>query len=890
MMPVIALSLIVAGGIAVYAQPPAPAASTGEVTQGSLLVIPREGEPREGVLEFPLQHTDVQATVYGMVAEVTVTQTFANPFEETIEAIYVFPLPDEAAVNDMTMHIGERTIRGLIKTREEAREIYEEAREAGQTASLLEQERPNIFTQSVANITPGAEIRIEIHYVETLNYDAGRYEFVFPMVVGPRYIPGEPTGQSGGGWAPDTDQVPDASRITPPVLKPEERTGHDIALSLTLDAGVPIQDLRCRSHEVEMTRDGNRRASVSLKPFDTIPNKDFMLQWDVAGEQPKMALLTHREGDSGGYFTLMIQPKARFDAQEIMPREMIFVVDCSGSMEGEPIAWAKQAMRKCIAQMSPSDSFRVIKFSNEASELSDEPLTYSVENIKRALTYIDAMRGEGGTEMLSGIRAALDYPADPERMRIVTFMTDGYIGNDAAVLAEIQKKLGNTRLFSFGVGSSVNRYLLDRMAEVGRGVAQYARPNEEATQFVERFYERIERPFLLDLEIDWGGLQVADVYTNPIPDLFADQPVILKGRYTEPGSGEITLTGRLRGQRWSQKLAVELPRRQPENEALGSIWARARIKDLMDRMYSGEEKKLAEQVTNLALEFRLMSAFTSFVAVEETVVNEGGQQRVIQQPVPMPEGVSYEGVFGAESKDAFLFAAPSAARMSPGALYQRGALGPAGPAGPAGIAGPPGPPGPDAFGQTFGGRSISDCIGTPEQAIIAAGELRDQQRPRVMDLLMAVWITGDQITLPEGCVRAGALNVADLATLPADSPLKAIFLADTGEVAVSDAEAEALRAFIERGGFVIIDGDEAFRQSVYRALSDVEVRDLPADHALLHEPVEIPAPLLQGLYRGETLVGVISETDLSAGWTAASSPTTPEWMQAMNLVGFVAGR
>ena len=407
-LSVVFLSVLLGASI-VVAQPPEPYATTAEVTQGALRVLPAEGEAVGGVLEFPLQHTDVQAEIAGMVAEVTVTQTFANPFDKTIEAIYVFPLPDEAAGNDMTMHIGDRTIRGLIKKREEAREIYEQARAAGQTASLLEQERPNIFTQSVANISPGAEIRIEIHYVETLAYARGPYEFTFPMVVGPRFIPGTPTGRSGGGWAPVTTQVPDASRITPPVLRPEQRTGHDIAVSVRLDAGVQIQDLRCRSHEVEMTRDGNRRATVALKPFDTIPNKDFMLAWDVAGEKPEMALLTHR-GDAGGYFTLMIQPKAEFDAAEITPKEMIFVVDCSGSMSGEPIAWAKQAMRKCIAEMNEGDSFRIIKFSNDASELSNEPLTYSVENIKRGLTYIDAMEGSGGTQMIEGIKAALDYP------------------------------------------------------------------------------------------------------------------------------------------------------------------------------------------------------------------------------------------------------------------------------------------------------------------------------------------------------------------------------------------------------------------------------------------------------------------------------------------------
>ncbi len=903
----ITLTLLVAGGTAVNAQSPEAYATSPEVTQGALRVIPAEGEAGDSILEFPLQHTDVQAEIAGMVAEVTVTQTFANPFDETIEAIYVFPLPDEAAVNDMTMHIGDRTIRGLIKKREEARQIYEQAREAGQTASLLEQERPNIFTQSVANITPGAEIRIEIHYVETLAYDDGTYEFTFPMVVGPRFIPGEATGRTGGGWAPDTTQVPDASRITPPVLKPEQRTGHDIAVAVSLDAGVPIQDMRCRSHEVEMTRDGKRRATVALKPFDTIPNKDFMLAWDVAGEKPEMALLTHREGDSGGYFTLMIQPKAEFEAAEITPKEMIFVVDCSGSMRGEPMAKAKQAMRKCIMQMNPGDSFRVIKFSNSASELSSEPMTYSTDNIKRALAYIEGMSGSGGTQMIEGIKVALDYPEDPERVRIVSFMTDGYIGNETQILAAIDEKLGSARLFSFGVGSSVNRYLLDRMAEVGRGVAQYVRPNEDAAQFVERFYERIDKPYLLDIDIDWGGLQVADIYPNPIPDLFASQPVVLKGRYTEPGSGEITVRGRLAGELWSQKLAVELPRQRPENEGLGSIWARARIKDLMDRMYGGPDPDLVAQVTNLALEFRLMSAYTSFVAVEEKVVNEGGELRTIQQPVPMPEGVSYEGVFGDATK-----AARMALDMLATGTFRGAPMGAAGAAGPAGPAQPPGvmAPGRDAAGRPAAGAvgpkhvgkfaemTPSMCLGEADDAIIAAGQFAAQEPVSADRLAFAASAASPHADLPLGLVYGEPIAVADLGALPEGLALNALYLSGGSRVAVSTDEAQALRDFIEGGGFLIIDGAQAFRAAVRDLLHieewDVEIRSIPEDHPLFGADrvgYDIDRPAIRGIYRGGALVGVISDVALGAGWTnRTDAELTPEWMHGVNLMVFVAGR
>ncbi len=638
-------------------------------------------------LEFPLKHTEVRASIAGMVADVEVTQEFGNPYDQKIEAVYVFPLPENAAVNDMTMKVGDRTVRGLIKKRDEARQIYDEAKRAGHVASLLEQERPNIFTQSVANIEPGKTILVTIRYVADLKYDHGTYTFVFPMVVGPRYIPGTPTGQQGGGWAPDTDQVPDASRITPPVLKPDERSGHDIRVTVRLDAGVRVKGLRSKSHEVDIRTEGDTRARVVLLPKDRIPNKDFVLEYDVVGEKPEMALLTHRQpGSEHGYFMLMIQPKATFRAEEITPKEMIFVVDNSGSMSGYPIEKAKETMRRCLRGMNPNDSFQVIRFSESASALSDRPLPNTPENVKKGLKYVDDMQGMGGTEMIEGIKASLSYPPDPERVRIVCFMTDGYIGNENEILAAIEKLLGNARLFSFGVGSSVNRYLLDNMAEVGRGMVQYVRPDEETETCVSRFYERIDKPFLMDIDIDWHGLKVTDLYPRRIPDLFSAQPVIIHGRYTQAGKTEIALKGTVGGNAYSQPLAVELPAERGEDEALASLWARARVEDLMGQMYGGEKQELVDEVTQLGLEFRLMTNYTSFVAVEEKTVTEGGQPKTVQVPVPMPEGVSYEGVFGdgqARGAKAYMISTSAGMGRPAGAVTSAAPV-PLGPAGPPG--------------------------------------------------------------------------------------------------------------------------------------------------------------------------------------------------------------
>jgi Ca-activated chloride channel family protein len=628
--------------------PARPLPAEENPTQGCLFAQNSKGE----ILgDFPLKHTDVKAEISGFAAQVTVTQTFQNPYADKIEAVYVFPLPQNAAVNDFIMKVGGRTIHGLIKTREDARKIYEDAKTAGHVASLLEQERPNIFTQSVANIEPGKQIQITLRYVERLEYDHGVYEFVFPMVVGPRYIPGQNLNQpdQGQGWSHDTNLVPDASRITPPYLRPGERNGHDISLSVDLDAGVSVQDLTSPSHDIETKTLSENRAFVLMSPKDNIPNKDFVLRYKVAGVKPQMALIAHRGlEDKYGYFTLMIQPQADFTAQEITPKEMIFVVDCSGSMMGEPIAKAKQLMRHALKNMGPGDSFQIIRFSDTSSGLANRPLENTPENIRTALSFINGLNSEGGTEMLSGIKAALDYPHDPKRLRIVCFLTDGYIGNESQILAAIQDKIADARLFSFGVGSSVNRYLLDQMAKAGRGTTQYVRPDEDTDRSVNLFYERIAHPFLTDIKIDWGQLAVEDLYPGQIPDLFIGQPVFIHGRYKKAGSETVKLRGKVAGKEMTYELSVTLPERQIYHETMASLWAKMHIQELEGQLFHGEDKDVVREITQTGLQFRLMTAYTSFVAVEEKTVTEGGQARTVQVPVEMPEGTSWKGVFGNE--------------------------------------------------------------------------------------------------------------------------------------------------------------------------------------------------------------------------------------------------
>lgn len=629
--------------------------ASGEVTQGSLRIL-KDGK----TLELPLKHTDVDAYVTGYIARVNVTQHFVNPYEEPIEAVYVFPLPENSAVDAMTMKIGDKVIKGVIKKREEARAIYEQAIQEGKTASLLEQERPNIFTQTVGNIMPGDDIYIEISYVQDLAYDHGTYEYTFPMVVGPRYIPGTrntSTGsKQGGGWSENTDRVPDASRITPPVLKPEYRSSHDISLKLTVDAGVPIQNFSCPSHDIDQQVKGKSQVVVQIKKGDQIPNKDFIFRYDVAGSKPEYALLTHATKEGDGYFMLMIQPKASFKIAEITPRELVFVVDRSGSMSGFPIEKVKEAMKLCVENLHPDDYFQVIAFSYSAERFAPNPVPNTPENVKKALAYIESLDGSGGTEMLTGVNEALSVDRDParKRRRFVLFMSDGYVGNEAEIIAAIEQKRGDARVFSFGVGSSVNRYLLEGMTRAGRGYATYCRQDEDPQAAVQLFYDRIAKPFLMDIEIDWGGLEVKEVFPSTIPDLFAAQPVIIHGRYTKPGQATIKIKGTVRGKPVTQEIPVTFPAVEPSHDVIPTLWARTKIAKLSDESYTkGETEDLVNEITELALKYRIMSKYTSFVAVSEEVRNVNGKLETVQVPIPIPEGVSYEGVFGEEEADGY---------------------------------------------------------------------------------------------------------------------------------------------------------------------------------------------------------------------------------------------
>ncbi len=598
--------------------------------------------------QCPLKHTSVTANVSGYVARVTVKQVFENPFKDKIEAVYTFPLSETGAVDDMKMKVGERIIKGNIKKREEAKEIYDNAKANGQVAALLDQERPNIFTQSVANILPGNQIEVTLQYVDLLPYEAGRYTFAFPTVVGPRFMPGTPVGKTGTGRAQDTTSVPDASKISPPVAAKGERAGHDISIDVNIDSGVPIHEIHSKLHEITVNQPNTDKAHISLTGKNTIPNKDFVLCWDVASEQIKSGYLTYKANKTDdGYFTVMVMPPKRATPEQIQPKEMIFVIDCSGSQSGPPLDKAKETMRYIIEHMNKEDTFQIIAFSNDARPMFAHPQKVSQEMKQQALNYINKLSANGGTWMAPAVEAACKTPADANRLRIVTFMTDGYVGNDMEILGMIKKLRGKSRWFSFGTGNGVNRFLIDAMAKEGGGEAEYVLLNSSANEVGKKFYDRISSPVLTDIKLNFDGLSVKEVFPHEVSDVWAEKPLYIKGRYIKPGAGTISISGFSGGKPYLEKIKVNFPESSSGSESIASVWARAKVDRLISEDWQGAQngsinKELKDEIVKVALDHHIMTQYTSFVAVEEKVVNKGGVLKTVTVPVEVPDGVSRE--------------------------------------------------------------------------------------------------------------------------------------------------------------------------------------------------------------------------------------------------------
>lgn len=599
---------------------------------------------------LPLRHTDVNGEIVGVVSTVHVQQKFVNPSSEPIEAVYVFPLPHHAAVYAMTTRIGDRVLQAKVEERERARSIYEHAKRTGRTASLLDQERPNLFTQSIANIRPGDEIDVSIHYVEELMPRDGHYQFVFPMVVGPRYV-SQATGESGLGG---------------PYVSRDDRPGHDISVSLRIDPGAELADLRAHTHDVKVHRESAQVATLQLADHDRVPNRDFVVSYAVGGPKPRATIMVNRD-EHGAHFLLSLYPRLQMTENDSAPREYVFVVDTSGSMHGVPLQRAQMVLRRALTALRSNDRFQIIRFDTHAEPFAPQPLPPTRFSIDEALHFLDGLQAGGGTEFLPALDLAFRAKSDPSRARIVVFLTDGYIGYEGQVLAHIRKHAGRSSVFSVGIGASVNRYLIDGMARIGHGEPFVVLNRDNPEVVMERLLTTISRPALTHIQVDWGGLHVCDVTPAAPPDVFADRPLTLSGRICHAGNAEVTVRGLVAGKPYVEKLAVTLPDQPASGPALSYLWARRMLTELDDiydtESSGGQSREVKRHITDIALAYNLMSRFTSFVAVDQQVRSAPGRT---PRPAPvatsLPDGVSHHAV----ASNTFIFGSLSQDQIVPG--------------------------------------------------------------------------------------------------------------------------------------------------------------------------------------------------------------------------------
>lgn len=599
---------------------------------------------------LPLRHTAVHAALRGHIAAVQVWQRFHNSSSRPIEVVYAFPLPENSAVSDLRMIIGERVIRADIMRRADARETYEGARAAGHTTALLEQERPNLFTQSVANVAPGEDVVVEIRYLQTLTYDAGEYEFVFPLVVGPRFVPSD-------------GSVPDAARISPPIAGPGVRTGNDVSIEIDAQAGPPILAYTVPTHAVEASTDAGR-LHVTLAARDELPNRDFVLRYRVAGPEPSASLLLGEPDASGqAHYMMVVHPPAIDVDAEVGRREVIFVVDRSGSMGGTPLSLAKQTVRELLARLRPVDTFDVVGFASGTERLFGTPRPANAANLVEALRFLDGMHGGGGTMMNDAVQAALaDYVA-VGFSRYVLFVTDGHVGNEEqlfrgvrALVRRMSKHGGVARVFGIGVGSAPNRYLLDGLAAAGNGLARDVSTREHPARVVNAVMHDIDSPVLTSLAFAEGSPLAAESFPSTLPDLFVSQPVVVMGRVR----GALGDTVALHGHRDGARLRLDVPvQRIAGAEALlPGLWARAKVEDLHTELWHvadyAEEARVIEEITALGLEHRLVTAYTAFVAVDDSRTVGDGRPELVLQPGMLPEGAVLDLAPLPESRRAFI--------------------------------------------------------------------------------------------------------------------------------------------------------------------------------------------------------------------------------------------
>ena len=579
---------------------------------------------------FPLKETNVSVNINGIFAETFVTQTYSNEGQEPINATYVFPASSRVTIHGMKMEIGDEIITAKIKEKEEARHDYEQAKSEGKSASLLEQQRPNVFTMDVANVMPGDIIRIELHYTEMITPTDGIYQFVFPTVVGPRYTsPSVPKSLKAETW------------IASPFLRLGDTPREKYNINVNLSAGVPITDLQCSSHKIDVAWDNQTSARISLSnPEEFAGNRDFILDYKLTGTEISSGLMLGT-GESENFFLLMVQPPERYTPETIPPREYIFILDVSGSMYGFPLDTSKELIRNLAGSLRETDRFNVILFSDSLIQMSPESVPATAENVQKAFALIDNEEGGGGTELAPALETALAIPASPGAARSVIAITDGYISGEREIFDIIGRNIGTTNFFSFGIGSSVNRYLIDGIAKTGLGESFVVTDPSEAAATADRFRTYIQSPVLTDGQVTYDGFDVYDIEPPTLSTLFASRPIVLFGKWKGEPSGTIHITGKTGGRDYAEDIPVSAAIPLEANNIIQYLWARTRVERLTDYgMTEDLQANAKKEVTELGLRYSMMTPYTSFIAVTEKVRNTEGKSTDVKQPLPIPMNVS----------------------------------------------------------------------------------------------------------------------------------------------------------------------------------------------------------------------------------------------------------
>jgi len=624
---------------------------------GSLLLKMRHGYDSATRI-----NSDVRLAVTGLTVRASLRQSFRNDSSEWTEGVYVFPLPAGAAVDRLRLEIGDRVIEGEIREKEQAKADYEKAKREGKRTSLVRQQRPNLFTTSVANIAPGETITVEIGYLDTARFDEGTFSLRVPMTLTPRYIPGGPLpDRRGSGWSPDTHEVTDASTITPPMIAAS--SDHHVSLSARINPGMPLALIASRYHPVNISETAGGY-DLSFAPGDLPMDHDIELLWrPVKKDAPRaMAFTETVEGEP--HLLLMVMPPDAPEVVTIPPREVIFVIDTSGSMHGVSIEQARSSLLLALEGLRPEDRFNVIQFNSITQSLFPASVEASPNRIDTARRYVNGLDANGGTEMRPALELALAGRPHENELRQVIFITDGSVGNEDALFALIGQRLGGARLFTVGIGSAPNGWFMQKAAEAGRGTFVTISALHEVEEKMQRLFRKIEKPMVTDLAIEWPSDLALETYPATVPDLYAGEPVIIRTRLAQaprPGD-QLRITGRLSGGDWGAELPLA---GSQEGNGIAAVWARAHIAALLERERRGENAEdVRKAVVGTALRHHLVSKYTSLVAVDQTPARTAAQKLKREQvPNLVPYGQDMNAIFGF----------PATATSAP-ALRRNGAL------------------------------------------------------------------------------------------------------------------------------------------------------------------------------------------------------------------------